>query len=89
MSGFQHKEGNGTLRPNDRKGDNEKAPNSKGDIMLGGVVYEIAGWTRTDKNGTKYISLSGKPKEARQERPAAPRQEPQRHSADLDDEVPF
>lgn len=90
MSGFQHREGAGSLRPNDKKGDNEKAPNSKGEIMLGGTVYEIAGWTRTDKNGAKYISLSGKPKGERQERPAQ-RQEPQRQasSRDLDDEVPF
>ena len=91
MSGFQHREGAGSLWPNKDKGDNPKAPNSKGEIMLNGVVFEIAGWTRTDKNGGKYISLSGKPKGERQERPTAPRQEPQRQasSRDLDDEVPF
>lgn len=89
MSGWQPKEGSGSLWPNDKKGDNEKAPNSKGEIMLNGVVFEIAGWTRTAKDGRKYISIAGKPKGQREERREAPRQEPQRHSTDLDDEIPF
>ncbi len=91
MSGFQHREGSGSLWPNKDKGDNAKAPNSKGEIMLNGVVFEIAGWTREAKNGQKFISLSGKPKGERQERREAPRQEPQRvaGAGHVDDEVPF
>ena len=40
----------------------EKAPGYRGDIMLNGVVYEIAAWVKEGKNG-KFFSLSGKPKE--------------------------
>lgn len=39
----------------------EKAPGYRGDIMLGGVVWEIAAWVKEGKNG-KFFSLSGKQK---------------------------
>lgn len=93
MSGWQPREGSGSLFKNKQKtADNH--PVSRGDIMLGGVVYELSAWRKTGRDGEDFLSLSGKVKEARQgggERREAPaqRQEPQRHSADLDDEVPF
>ena len=92
MSGWQHREGSGSLFKNKHKtADNH--PVSKGDIMLGGVLYEIAAWKKTKQDGEEFLSLSGKVKEARpqrEERPA-PRQEPQRQAGggDLDDEIPF
>lgn len=59
---WEPKEGSGSLFKADQKG-NEKAPGYRGDIMLGGVVYEIAGWVKEGKNG-KFFSLNGKPKVA-------------------------
>ncbi len=87
--GFENKEGFGNLFTNDKKG-NEKAPDRKGEIMLGGVVWEIAGWIKEGKNG-KFLSLSGKPKRDN------PAQEPAPKPAkpvtggfdDLDSDLPF
>jgi hypothetical protein len=93
MSGWQPKEGSGSLFKNkDRTADNH--PVSKGDIMLGGVVYEIAAWKRTTKGGEDFLSLSGKPKEQRQDSRQAPPQRQaqrpaQRPARDLDDDIPF
>jgi hypothetical protein len=93
MSGWQPKEGSGSLFKNKNKtADNH--PVSRGDIMLGGVVYELAAWRKTGRDGEDFLSLSGKPKEARpapSQRREAPRQEPQRQAGggDLDDDVPF
>lgn len=77
------KEGSGSLFKND-KGDNPARPDYRGDIMLGGVVYEISGWIKplpTDAS-KKFLSLAGKPKQARQE-PRA--QIPQRPRDDSND----
>ena len=57
---WEPKEGSGSLFKAEQK--SEKAPGYRGDIMLGGVVYEIAAWVKEGKNG-KFFSLSGKPKE--------------------------
>jgi hypothetical protein len=57
---WEQKEGSGSLFKAEQK--SEKAPGYRGDIMLGGVVYEIAAWVKEGKNG-KFFSLSGKPKE--------------------------
>jgi hypothetical protein len=58
---WEHREGSGSLFKNDQKG-NEKAPGYRGEILLGGVLYELAGWLKEGKNG-KFFSISGKPKE--------------------------
>jgi hypothetical protein len=57
---WEQKEGSGSLFKAEQK--SEKAPGYRGDIMLGGVVYEIAAWVKEGKNG-KFFSLSGKQKE--------------------------
>lgn len=45
----------GVLFKNDKKG-NEKAPDYKGKVNVGGKDMEIAGWIREGKNG-KFISI--------------------------------
>jgi hypothetical protein len=63
----------------------EKAPGYRGEILLGGVTYELAGWVKEGKNG-KFFSLSGKPKEAHQ----PVKQAPQGGSiTDMSDDIPF
>jgi hypothetical protein len=81
---YQPKEGSGALFKND-KGDNPARPDYRGDVMVGGVVYEISGWIKPLPSDAekKFMSLSAKPKEQRQQqsrqappprRPPPPRQ---------------
>jgi uncharacterized protein (DUF736 family) len=37
---------------------NEKAPDYKGSINVGGKEYKLAGWIRESKSGNKFLSLS-------------------------------
>jgi hypothetical protein len=73
---YEPKEGSGALFKSD-KGDNPSRPDYRGDIMLDGVMYEISGWIKPKPSNPaeKFMSLSGKPKQARQQAPA-PRQAP-------------
>ena len=79
---WEPKEGSGSLFQNDKKG-NEKAPGWRGDIMLDGTLYELAGWVKTTAKGDKFLSLSGKVKEERQ------KDKPQGGMEDMDSDLPF
>jgi hypothetical protein len=83
---YEPKEGSGALFKND-KGDNPARPDYRGDVMLGGVLYEISGWIKPlpSDASKRFMSLSGKPKQARQEQ--RPRQQSRRD--DYDDAPPF
>lgn len=72
---WEHKEGSGSLFKNDKKG-NDKAPDYRGDLMVGGVLMEIAAWLKEGKNG-KFLSLAVKPKQERQ------------GVKEMDEDVPF
>lgn len=74
---YAPKEGSGALFKND-KGDNPARPDYRGDILLNGVLYEISGWTKPlpSDASKKFMSLSGKPKQARQEAPQRPAPKP-------------
>ena len=79
-------EGNGAIFKNE-KGDNPARPDYRGDIMLGGVLYEVAGWIKPKpaNPSEKYMSLVGKQKDAA--RPAAkpaPKADP-----DFNEDMPF
>lgn len=65
--GWEPKEGSGSLFKAEQKSD--KAPGYRGDIMLDGVVYELAAWVKEGKNG-KFFSLSGQPKTQDKRAPA-------------------
>lgn len=54
--------GQGTLHRNKLKEEGTKQPDMRGDLMLNGVMHEVAGWTKTGSNG-KWLSLSVKVKE--------------------------
>lgn len=64
---FELREGQGSLFRNENR-TNDKAPNARGEALIGGVVYEIAAWTKEGRKG-KFQSLSIKPKEAQQTPP--------------------
>jgi hypothetical protein len=59
MSDFIHKEGSGSMFPQQKKTD--KSPDFKGEIMIAGNIYELAGWNKQGANKA-YISLSAQVK---------------------------
>jgi uncharacterized protein (DUF736 family) len=46
----------GGLWPSEQK--TEKHPNLKGKINVDGKDYYLSAWSKTDKNGGKYLSLA-------------------------------
>jgi hypothetical protein len=59
----------GTIAKNTRK-ETEKHPDITGSLNVEGREFYINGWQKTNgQDGTKFYSLSVKPKEARQETP--------------------
>jgi len=56
---YEHKEGSGAIFKNGKKEEGSKQPDYRGTIMLGGVVYEIAGWVKNSGKGP-FLSLNGK-----------------------------
>jgi uncharacterized protein (DUF736 family) len=75
---YEHREGGGALFKNDKK-ESDKHPDYKGTIMLGGKVYQIAGWK---KEGTKGTFLSLKGEEPRQ-------QDKPKGAHGLESDIPF
>ena len=59
---YEPKEGSGALFKNTKKEEGSKQPDYRGDLMVGGVVYEIAGWIKNTGKGP-FLSLNGKPKD--------------------------
>ena len=61
-----------------------------GSINVGGTEYWLNAWIKTSKAGKKFMSLSVKPKMAR-EHAGAPKNPPAQKGAqdDFDDDIPF
>lgn len=83
------KEGQGSLFKNEKQ--NDRQPDFKGRIMIGGAMYEVAGWQRTAQNGKNYISLQAALPREKTDAPASPVPAP---SADdyieaVEDDLPF
>lgn len=81
---FQQRDMSGVLFKND-KGDNAKRPDYRGDICINGESFELSAWIKEGRKG-KFMSLSAKPKDARQEQRAPAQQAPSRFD---EDDVPF
>jgi hypothetical protein len=71
----------GCLFKNDRK-DDDKSPDYKGSLNVGGVEHWLNGWIRESKKGEKFVSLSVRSKE--ETRPAK-----KALIQDFNDEIPF
>lgn len=86
MSKYEQKDGQGSLFKNKRK-ESDRHPDYNGSIVINGVEHWLSAWIKTPKSGgEKFMSLSiGKPKEARQDKPAAPQQ----NGEPFSDEIPF
>lgn len=68
---YEHKEGQGSLFKNEKA--NDRQPDFKGTILIGGVTYEVAAWERTSQKGTQYFSLQASlPRERTEQQPQQP-----------------
>jgi hypothetical protein len=52
---YEHKEGTGALFTNTKTKDSQ--PDVKGNIMINGTVYKLAGWLKKRNDGSDWISL--------------------------------
>lgn len=82
---FEPRDNSGALFMNDRR-EKDTHPNAKGSAIIGGVEYWVSAWTKTDRNGGKFQSLSFEPKD---KQAPARQQAPANTAADLDDDIPF
>lgn len=75
---YQPKDGSGAMFKND-KGDNPARPDYRGDLMVGGVVYELSAWIKplASDASKKFMSINAKPKQQRQESRAQPQRRPE------------
>jgi hypothetical protein len=64
---YQRKDGDGSLFKNGYK-QKDAHPDMRGDLMLDGKEYEIAGWQKSTRNGEPWYSLKVQPKRARAEK---------------------
>jgi hypothetical protein len=51
---YEHREGSGSLFKNDKR-EKDSQPNARGDALVGGILYEIAAWTKTDKKTASLL----------------------------------
>lgn len=75
----------GNLRINRYKRQGSKEPDLRGEVQVNGVMMEIAGWERRDRNNSVFWSLKFSPPRER-----APKQEQSGGKPPLDeDSIPF
>lgn len=77
---YEPREGQGAIFDNRKQSD--KQPDMRGDFMLDGKMYEIAGWWKEGRS--RFLSIRVQPKQEREARPAPPRDE----RDELDDSLP-
>lgn len=88
---YEQKPNTGSLFKNDRK-ETDSHPDYKGSALIDGLgECWLDAWINTSKDGTKYMSLKLKPKDARAASHSTSSQAllDATNPADLDDEVPF
>jgi hypothetical protein len=66
---FETRDNSGNLFRNDKR-EKENQPNATGRAKIDGKEYFVSAWTKEDRNGNKFQSLSFKPIEAKQGRAA-------------------
>lgn len=81
---YEIRDNSGSLFKNQKR-EKDTHPNARGSAKIDGVDYWVDSWTKKDKNGNPWQSLSFKRKDAKQD---APRQQSSR-SRDESDDCPF
>lgn len=84
---YEHREGSGSLFRNTKKEEGSSQPDMRGDVLIGGVLHEVAAWSKVSDTAGKWLSLNIKPKQEQQKAP-----EPRAKPATLDsieDDLPF
>lgn len=54
---YEQKDNSGILFKNNKKEKLEQ-PDSTGNATIAGVKYRVAGWTKTSKDGNKFLTLA-------------------------------
>jgi len=81
---FEKKDNSGAIFKN-TKPKSDKSPPLTGNAMIGGIDYWVSAWSKTDKNGEKWISFAVTPKN-----PTAAQSQTSKVDLDLDeDSIPF
>ena len=83
MAEFVQKELSGSMFKNQKKL-TDQHPNMTGSALIDGVEYYVSAWTKTDKNGNKWQSMSFTKKDQQKTREQA-----EKAAADMDDDLPF
>ena len=79
----------GALFKNDDK-TNERHPDYKGSLNVGGVEYWLSSWLKTSKAGAKYMSVSVTPKNENNTRsPPKSAAKPSVQEDHFGDDIPF
>ena len=82
MAEFVQKELCGSMFKNQKKL-TEQHPNMTGSAMIAGVEYWVSAWTKVDKNGNKWQSLSFNKKEPKT------RAQAELAVSEIDNDIPF
>jgi len=83
MMAFEQKDNSGAIFKN-KNPKSDKSPPLTGSALIGGVDYWVSAWSKTDKNGEKWVSFSVTPKNPS----AAQKPKPDTSSYD-EDSIPF
>lgn len=84
---FEIRENSGSLFKNDKK-EKDTHPNAKGKAMIDGRLYYVSAWSKKDRNGSQWQSLSFTPADKEQPQGNAPRSKAPVVDTDSDD-IPF
>jgi hypothetical protein len=55
---YEQRDMTGIIFRNARKKEHSKQPDYRGELLIDGVLYELARWGREAKNGRKFFALS-------------------------------
>ncbi len=69
---YERKSGDGALFQNRKQ--NEKQPDVRGNLLLDGKEYEIAGWQKSTRNGDPWWALKVQLARPKPQQSQAPRQ---------------
>jgi hypothetical protein len=88
VSTYEQRDMSGSLFKNSKR-EKDTHPNATGKAMIGGKLYFVSAWTKKDRNGEAWQSLSFKPADEAQERPTPAPGRTGSLKDQLDDDLPW